>query len=1191
MGASVTRIFWARYDMHIKIGNLKIPQPLLEAIRDQQLVVFAGSGVSNPEPSSLPGFEELAESIALGTGLSKEPEENVVQYLGRLERNRVDIRSKTHDLLKINSKRKPPKPSSLHYDILRLFENFDSVRLVTTNFDDLFEQASKEVFGDCPELFRAPALPLGKEFCGIVHLHGSLEQTNRLILTDVDFGRAYLTEGWATRFLVDLYQNYSVIFVGYSHTDPIVDYLAKAIPKIDHVNRYALIDGDESARLKRWRTFGVELIEYPNEDKTHSALAEDLKRLARYVRLEALDWKIELERIAQNGPPVNENDTSTVNLALIDVAKTRILTNAALKPEWIEWFDKKELFCNLFKEDELDERDDIFSKWLIEKIASKHPVHLLTLIEKYNCNLNRTVWTDLTRRVPEFVCDNRKWLLLILRTLPANPNIVELHALLFLGNVCSKTKDIDCLVEILTICANAHLDLLRREAWIDETVNDLRSNSALDNFWSEHLHLNRHRCAENLLSLSFNYLHEHHRIASVASESSNRLYKASFFRRAIEDHDQNLTRVTIDVFIDVCRDSLIFLAENEPEKAEKWCALLISTSSPLLIRLGIHTISQYSKIGPDQRINWILDFVDLHDPLLHHELFVALQSLYHQLNEQTRERVIESVKEYEADNNLELAALVHFDWLSMLSESNLNCELSSREFEKVKTEYPNFEISEHPEFNAYFTYSRQFDTQAAVLQKRINSEPIEKWIEELPSSGNFLFDPIYSSEVPAILIQKASEDTNWGIQLADALISTKNFNHLIWEPLVDAWSQQQLVIVELVKIQEFLIHEEILESIPKHVAKFLFSLDKKLFEFNCGGWSQIHDLAQKLWENHQPDRDYIFGYSVSIFTIAVIHPAGILTQFWLDQISEFRTRQGMKDEGLNEYFSSILTGIVRSENRSGTLARSILAANFDFLLSIDEQWVRSELFDFFNDFENESEFYSVWDGFLYQDGKRNQNTFEYLSESFFKAIPEFEGIFTEQLNQKFVKVLVHAIFFFIDSPLEVWVNRLLQNINNINRVNFAFSVGGYLGELNDIEKKERWDSWLKDYWIQRNRGIPAPLEDSEVEAMLSWIPELACVFDEGVEIALDMNPVEVKHPHLFSKIFELRLWENYPTEVIELLWFLRKYSKNSSDRFYADLVVKELIKLDLAFDSKSRLIDLSLDAGLESAIRTDHGLE
>ena len=45
------------------IGGVDFPQPLLNALRDGKLVVFAGAGVSMGSPAGLPSFRELAEPL------------------------------------------------------------------------------------------------------------------------------------------------------------------------------------------------------------------------------------------------------------------------------------------------------------------------------------------------------------------------------------------------------------------------------------------------------------------------------------------------------------------------------------------------------------------------------------------------------------------------------------------------------------------------------------------------------------------------------------------------------------------------------------------------------------------------------------------------------------------------------------------------------------------------------------------------------------------------------------------------------------------------------------------------------------------------------------------------------------------------------------------------------------------------
>ena len=201
---------------------------MIGAIRDGELVVFAGAGVSKGQPAGLPLFDELACKIAEICGETRRTGEAIDQFLGRLvSENGNKVNKIAAQLLTETN----PEPTDLHRDLLRLFKGeAGAVRLVTTNFDLLFEAAASELFGSDPTVFRASALPRGDEFTGIVHVHGDVTVDTDMVLTDKDFGRAYLTGGWARRFLVALFQNKPVLFVGYSHSDTIMEYLARAIP-------------------------------------------------------------------------------------------------------------------------------------------------------------------------------------------------------------------------------------------------------------------------------------------------------------------------------------------------------------------------------------------------------------------------------------------------------------------------------------------------------------------------------------------------------------------------------------------------------------------------------------------------------------------------------------------------------------------------------------------------------------------------------------------------------------------------------------------------------------------------------------------------------------------------------------------------------------------------------------------------
>ena len=278
----------------MKLGEIDFPSALITALRDHRLVVFAGAGVSMGKPACLPDFRTLAKQVAQGTGEVIGDDEPEDRFLGRLQTDRnVRVHVRAAELLKKRSSR----PTELHRDLLRLLPRAASPRIVTTNFDLLFEKAATGGGADLKlEMFKAPALPLGREFTGIVHVHGALDRPETMVLTDTDFGRAYLTDGWALRFLVDLFRSFTVLFVGYSHNDIVMHYLARALPAGDAI-RFVLTDETDDLR---WRRLGIVPIPFPKSD--YGTLYAGVGELAKYTSRGILDWQHEIREIAKSSP-------------------------------------------------------------------------------------------------------------------------------------------------------------------------------------------------------------------------------------------------------------------------------------------------------------------------------------------------------------------------------------------------------------------------------------------------------------------------------------------------------------------------------------------------------------------------------------------------------------------------------------------------------------------------------------------------------------------------------------------------------------------------------------------------------------------------------------------------------------------------------------------------------------------------
>jgi hypothetical protein len=286
-----------------------IPDPLLQAHEEGRVVFFCGAGISYP--AGLPGFRGLVDEIYHLVGTTRSAIEQDAyernQFdatLDLLERRlpgqRIAVRQKLTQALQPKWRRKGV--TDTHEALLELARCREgSIRLVTTNFDRVFERVGKRP-GKAFQAYAAPMLPIPKNsrWNGLVYLHGLLPDKaddsalHRLVLTSGDFGLAYLTERWAARFVSELFRNYVVCFVGYSINDPVLRYMMDALAA-DRMQgeftlqAYALGDcepGQENSKTIEWEAKGVTpiLYEVPVGSPNHSALHKTLKAWAETYR-------------------------------------------------------------------------------------------------------------------------------------------------------------------------------------------------------------------------------------------------------------------------------------------------------------------------------------------------------------------------------------------------------------------------------------------------------------------------------------------------------------------------------------------------------------------------------------------------------------------------------------------------------------------------------------------------------------------------------------------------------------------------------------------------------------------------------------------------------------------------------------------------------------------------------------------
>jgi hypothetical protein len=361
-----------------------IPDDLVASQERGGTIFVCGAGVSRTV--GLPLFRGLVESVyrELGEDWSLHPAEcEVMRENGRMagQYDRVlrslERRLAASDLPRNRGMRArirtavrraltPPADVDLdnHRSLLELSRDPEGrSRLLTTNFDTLFERAWLDRHDDAIPSHAGPAMPPPKVtgFEGVLHLHGRLEDNHAklqlsetdLVLTSAEFGDAYLRSGWASRYVYDIVRAYTVVLVGYEADDPPMRYLLEALeadreryPDLQRVYSFASCEpGDAEMQSALWRAKGVEPILYVLNNGSHAPLYETLREWRLYAD-DPTAWRRErLREILRNDPTTLDREKIGECIALLRHGDaSQLLGTLSPPPSWLPVFIERRVF-------------------------------------------------------------------------------------------------------------------------------------------------------------------------------------------------------------------------------------------------------------------------------------------------------------------------------------------------------------------------------------------------------------------------------------------------------------------------------------------------------------------------------------------------------------------------------------------------------------------------------------------------------------------------------------------------------------------------------------------------------------------------------------------------------------------------------------------------------------------------------
>lgn len=272
---------------------MNLPKKIQDAILHNTLVVFAGSGLSTR--FNLPNWRKLVEDVifeidrndykafipVLECGLL-----TPIEVLEKLKPEHNIIRKYIKNNFNIKD-----GDFGLHKKILDLTN-----QVITTNYDNAFEQASKNriIPTNSSSTFNISELNKTDEPY-IFKLHGSFSESDHCIVLREDYDNLYLKETAAKDKLKSIFSDKTILFLGFSFSDPDINLIFNTLDLIfDNNNKHVLLTKD-NLEFQKFKFLEIHKIdEYLEID---SFIDECLKYKAKNNKVAARDYNPKKEEV------------------------------------------------------------------------------------------------------------------------------------------------------------------------------------------------------------------------------------------------------------------------------------------------------------------------------------------------------------------------------------------------------------------------------------------------------------------------------------------------------------------------------------------------------------------------------------------------------------------------------------------------------------------------------------------------------------------------------------------------------------------------------------------------------------------------------------------------------------------------------------------------------------------------------
>lgn len=1067
------------------IRKVNYPTQIINAIRNKKLVIFAGAGVSMGEPTNMPNFNKLTKIISKGMYQQfNSDRETADQYLGELESLEIPVKEMTCELLN----KEGVEPNILHKSIVKLFKDTSEVKIITTNYDLMFERALEyKNRGTCP-VYTYPALPFGDNFNGIIHLHGNVKDSQNIILTDADFGKAYLTNGYVTRFLVELYTSgYIVLFVGYSYGDITMRYLSRAIPST-YKNKYILTSDDK----KNWYNLGLVPILY--ETGKFDELNMSIKELADFVNRDKFEWNRQINKLSRKEPDLlTGEEKEEIDEILHDHTNRRLFLEKLDSREWVDWIENKRYLNNVFSQrGTYSEIDSELSKWLTDKFLLTHSEILVIIYNKNNCNINERFQRLIIQKIDtsELSATEFEKLMYFIKieSLEGFDIIKLIKKSNLVNSIWYTTQLFKRLIRLDGILKHDNFTSVNNS---ENGLNSLKLKFAEDqnnqnfisyqikNIWKQLKELDTEGYKEILsyLRTEINKFELSKKAWDIQSEFGQ-------FENLLElEEEYSESAVVSTILCDIIKK----LEKKDPEYIKGWILGNINNESLLIKKISIFSLRNISTIANIEKARLIILNEWLFKPEIKQEVFLLLAEIFDKLERCYKAFIIYQIMKFIYKPKINLSekereiteSYSKYNWLVWLNQECEPNNLIIENIKLIKTKYSYFEPRDNPELNISITEVGPIEDKSPITLEDINTkDKIRSSLEILLNyKGDRTFEGPNRRGLLRMVEDFSSRYKNEAIFLMEQLLEKEYYETDLWESLLIGLKVESLPKEDFIHIIKLLDCPELIKTQSREVSRFLYKVTEALTQLNLSNKDieSISDLTISVWRLGGPDNDD-YG-DLHIQTLNSVK--GTVSWSWINLF-----KYEMETNGKEKIFSKykLLFNEALKEKESEELI-FVLVSNFRVFYYYNKEWTNKVIFSLLES-ENKIIYNSAWEGFLTY-GKVYNDMKEMMKPLFLNNIKNISK-FTSKYQEEFLNYYTVLMIHCEDDPMEDFIPALFEFTSSDMLLIFYNQIYQYLRGATIEERDTLWRKWLMEFLKKRKNNIPKKLIPDEVSHILNF---------------------------------------------------------------------------------------------------------